>query len=163
MIPPSRARRWWLAAAVLLVAVLAAALRARPDPPARRWAAIEAAIQARRWPEAEARLIPWLERSPDDGQARLRLGGVLAFEGRHAEAVDALGRIGPTDPAWLPAETMLGESWLQLHELTRAERAFAPPPRAARRPSTRGAGSSTSSPSPSVATRRGRSSGTSTD
>ncbi len=124
MIPVPRTRRWWPAAAVLLVAALAAALWPRRDPPSRQWTAIEAAIRGRRWPEAEARLVPWLERSPDDGQARLRLGGVLAFEGRHAEAVAALGRIGPTDPAWLPAQTLLGESWMQLHELTKAERAF---------------------------------------
>ena len=61
----------------------------------------------RRWPEAEARLLPWLERSPDDGQAWLRLGGVLAFEGRDAEALDALGHVKPADPAW-PAAQMHG-------------------------------------------------------
>ena len=122
-IPSSRSRRWWLVAAV--VAALAAAstwfLR---DRPTKRWAAIEAAIQGRRWPEAEARLLAWLSRAPDDAQAWLRLGGVLAFEGRDTEAIEAFGHVKPADPAWLPAQMMVGESWLKLREMTRAEKAF---------------------------------------
>ncbi len=124
-IPPTRSRRWWPVAAVAVAAALAFGfVRLRREPPARRWAAIEAAIYGRRWPEAEARLRPWLERSPGDGQAWLRLGGVLAFEGRDAEAIDAYGHITPGDPAWLSAQMMIGESWIKRHEMTRAERAL---------------------------------------
>ena len=46
-----------------------------------------------------ARLRPWLERSPDDGQAWLPpRRRCFAFEGRDAEAIDAYGHITPGRP-----------------------------------------------------------------
>jgi tetratricopeptide (TPR) repeat protein len=85
---------------------------------------IETAVAQHRWPEAEARLGPWLQHHPHDGKAWLRLGGVRAFGGRADAALDAFHRVNASDPAWPIAQMMIGEYGVKLRDLPAAERAF---------------------------------------
>jgi tetratricopeptide (TPR) repeat protein len=93
-------------------------------PTGREWAAIEEAVAARRFGDAETRLNCWLGRAPGDGKALLRLGAVLAVQGREDEAKDVFLRVAPGDPAWSQAQRRLGESWLRQGYLREAEPAF---------------------------------------
>jgi tetratricopeptide (TPR) repeat protein len=112
--------RWVLIAAAVVVS-LVLGFWLRSDSAEHRWAAIESALQRRGWSEAEPRLQAWLRRSPDDGKAWLRLGGVLGFEGREAQSLEAFEHIKPSDPEWLQAQMQIAEIWLNRRQLTRAE------------------------------------------
>jgi tetratricopeptide (TPR) repeat protein len=115
-----RSRRWALIAGVVVV-LSGLGLWLRSDSSEHRWAAIESALQRQGWSEAEPRLQAWLRRSPDDGKAWLRLGGVLGFERREAESLEAFEHIKPSDPEWLSAQLQIAEIWLNRRQLTRAE------------------------------------------
>jgi tetratricopeptide (TPR) repeat protein len=109
---------------VLVMLVTSFGLWIRGTPSETQWTAIEAAIASRRWSEAEAQLRPWLRSHPGDGKAWLRLGGVLAFEGREGAAIDAFEHIVATDAAWPTARMLIGENAIKHHDLPAAERAF---------------------------------------
>src|SRR5205085_3615074 len=122
-------RRWsrLLAGGAVLACVAAAALGvvwARGHGPEARWRAVEEAIAGQRWDEARYRLAHWLDRSPDDGKARLMYGGVLDVLGRRDEASAAFRAVGASDPNWPRARSFLGESALKRHDAAEAERAF---------------------------------------
>jgi len=95
---------------MVALVLASSALWIRGSSPEEKWAAIEAAIANRHWSGAESRLSSWLRVHPEDGKAWLRLGGVLAFEGRDAEADVAFQRIKDSDPAWSIAQTLIGEN-----------------------------------------------------
>src|SRR5262245_31680026 len=125
----ARSRRPMLWTGLSIVVAVAGVVGWRLSSPGggstgREWAAIEEAVAARRFGDAEARLHRWLGRAPGDGKALLRLGAVLAVQGRDDEAKDVFLRISPGDPAWSQAQRRLGESWLRHGYLREAERAF---------------------------------------
>lgn len=117
-------RRWLWTGTALIVAVFAVGYLSRGESAEVRWRGIEAAMGARRWDEAEARLVRWVERAPEDGRAWLSLGAVRSFQGKDRDALAALRRVSEADPAWAVAQGSIGEIALREHDAVEGERAL---------------------------------------
>jgi tetratricopeptide (TPR) repeat protein len=85
---------------------------------------IQKAIAARRWPEAERRLVDWIASHPDDGNARVMLAVLLLGRRNEGEARETLLAVREGDPARSRAQGLLGEMALQGRRAAEAERAF---------------------------------------
>ena len=126
---PVRRRAWRVASAAALILAAGAGaawylLVARPATPADSVAAIRDAAAAGRLGEAEARLDAWLSLHPDDAEATVLRGLMLANRGRLDAALDRLGRVPATAPERAQAAAAMGEVAFRLHDAPRAERAF---------------------------------------
>src|SRR5262245_15011358 len=98
-----------LAALALVAAAIALGRLRRGDDREARWRAIGDSARAGRWGDVEAGLGRWLADFPGDGNARVMLGGLLGNRGEEARAREVLGRVATADPAWVRAQTCLGE------------------------------------------------------
>ncbi len=100
--------------------------RPRPVPPPapEGWPAIEAGIQGNRWDEVEPRLTAWVKDHPKDGRALVVLVGLRNAQGRLDEAKTAAGRVDPSDPNWLGAWMLLGDSAFQRKDAPEATQIY---------------------------------------
>jgi Flp pilus assembly protein TadD len=121
---PRRLSLWLGAGATLILAAVAVGLRSRGASPEERWRGIEEAIGGRRWAEAEARMVRWVEREPGTAGPGWGSGTVRTLQGRDDAALEALRRVPETDPAWAIAQGSIGEIALRRREAAEAERAL---------------------------------------
>ncbi|MEW4571507.1 tetratricopeptide repeat protein, partial [Tautonia sp. JC769] len=112
-----------LVTSVVVLAVAVVAWLLKPSDRT-RWTAIERDLEAQRWDDAVLGLSRWVERHPDDGQARVRLGTSLRMIGRADDAREALRRVSDADPAWPTAQFLLGELARERFDRAGAERAY---------------------------------------
>jgi tetratricopeptide (TPR) repeat protein len=100
----------WRSAVVGLVVVLSAFwVLTRAEPRETRWRAIQEKISRKDWAEAERLLGRWVVQNPGDGRGWLSLGSVYGMVGREEKAGEAFRRVPVGDPAWGPAQVLLGE------------------------------------------------------
>ncbi len=122
----SRRRGWWVAAVLTVVLGLSVYawwfLGAASTPRVQdSLAAIRAAAESGRLPEAGARINRWIEANPKDGQAKLLSGLILATQGRTDDAIKALEAIPETDPMRGQAIGAIGEIAFRGRRARRAE------------------------------------------
>ena len=125
--PPHAQRvpvRWAAALGLVVVGASLTILMARQSAqPPEDFDSIRAAVNARRFAEAEAGLLARLGRG-DDNVAWVMLGGVRSLAGDEKGAETAYGRVQGPGAAWTQAQTQLGEVALRHHDLARAEAIF---------------------------------------
>ena len=85
---------------------------------------IRAAIEARRYDQAEAMLVRRLGVRPDDDQGWLMLGSLQVISGRDGAALTSYERVCGPGPVWSQARTQVGEIMIRRRDAAGAERAF---------------------------------------
>jgi tetratricopeptide (TPR) repeat protein len=119
-----RSARWAAVGALVLALALAVGyvfLNAARQP---THEAIRKALAEKRWEDVELGLRGWLREHPRDGDAWEMLGGLLVDQGRRPEALEALKRVREHDAGWAHAQTLVGEIYLEDHDVARAEQSF---------------------------------------
>lgn len=81
-----------------------------------------AAVKARDWQQAASRMDAYTQRRPDDAEGWNQLGYALRHTGRLDPAVEAYGKALKINPRHRAAHEYLGEAYLQMGDLVRAER-----------------------------------------
>lgn len=79
------------------------------------------AVKRKDWPEVVARMGAYTQRKPDDADGWNELGHAYRQTGRMAPALDAYDKALQLDPKHRGAREYLGEAYLQMNDLPRAE------------------------------------------
>ena len=107
--------------ALSLLVVCGLLIRSKSAPRFSLWS-VRLAMANRDWAGAERLLRQRLESVPDDSEALLALGGVLASTHQAAEADLVLQRVREADPLRSQAISLRGELAIDRHEAAEAER-----------------------------------------
>jgi tetratricopeptide (TPR) repeat protein len=85
------------------------------------YAAGMAAVKRQDWKQAAQRMTAYVQRQPEDADGWNELGHALRRDGQMQPAFDAYGKALKIDPRHRGAHEYLGEAYLQVGDLARAE------------------------------------------
>lgn len=81
-----------------------------------------AAVKAKDWQQAASRMGAYTQRRPDDAEGWNQLGYALRHTGQLDPAIEAYGKALKINPRHRGAHEYLGEAYLQMGDVVRAER-----------------------------------------